>query len=59
MIRKFKDIQESLIEMREKGNPRGENTGFACLDEFYSVKEGSIRLFLHLHIMANLSLLLK
>jgi replicative DNA helicase len=41
MIRKFKDIQESLIEMREKGNPRGENTGFACLDEFYSVKEGS------------------
>ena len=41
MIRKFKDIQESLIEMREKGNPRGENTGFACLDEFYSIKEGS------------------
>jgi replicative DNA helicase len=27
--------------MREKGNPRGENTGFACLDEFYSVKQGS------------------
>jgi len=41
MIRKFKDIQDSLIEMREKGNPRGENTGFACLDEFYSIKEGS------------------
>jgi len=41
MIRKFKDIKESLEFMREKGNPRGENTGFSSLDKLYSIKQGS------------------
>lgn len=41
MIRKFSDIQDSLIEMREIGNPRGQDTGFKCLDELYSIKQGS------------------
>jgi len=41
MIKKFKDIQDSLQFMREHGNPKGENTGFAALDEFYSIKQGS------------------
>lgn len=27
--------------MREQGNPRGEDTGFKCLDELYSVKQGT------------------
>jgi hypothetical protein len=41
MIRKFKDIEKPLMDMRENGMPRGENTGFACLDELYSIKQGS------------------
>ena len=41
MIRKFANIEQSLIEMRETGHPRGENTGFKCLDELYSIKQGS------------------
>ena len=46
MIKKFKDIQDSLQFMREHGNPKGENTGFACLDEYYSIKQGSFTFIL-------------
>lgn len=27
--------------MRESGHPRGENTGFECLDKLYSIKQGT------------------
>lgn len=27
--------------MREQGNPRGDDTGFKCLDELYSIKQGT------------------
>lgn len=41
MIKKFQNIESSLNEMRMKGNPRGEDTGFKCLDEIFSLKQGS------------------
>lgn len=41
MIKKYKDIKESLEQMREIGNPKGENTGFQTLDRLYSLKQGS------------------
>ena len=41
MIKKYKDIQPAVDFLRDKGNPRGEDTGFKCLDELYSIKQGS------------------
>ena len=41
MIKKFNNIEKELIEMRENGNPRGQDTGFKTLDNIYSLKQGS------------------
>lgn len=41
MIKKSKDIKTSLETMRREGNPKGEETGFECLDRFYSLKQGT------------------
>lgn len=41
MIKKFKDISDSLELMRNTGNPKGDSTGFAELDKIYSIKQGS------------------
>lgn len=46
MIKKFKDIKDSLTEMRMKGNPRGQDTGFNSLDRIYSIKQGSFTFIL-------------
>ncbi len=46
MIKKFKDIEQSLTQMREIGNPKGEVTGFECLDRFFSIKLGSFTFIL-------------
>lgn len=41
MIKSIKSIQTSIEALRETGLQRGDLTGFACLDELYSVKQGS------------------
>ena len=41
MIKKFEHIEKSLNEMRNSGNPKGENTGFKSLDEIFTLKQGS------------------
>lgn len=46
MIKKFSHIENSLNEMRDKGRPRGEDTGFKTLDNLYSLKQGSFTFIL-------------
>lgn len=46
MIKKFKDVQKEIDFLRHKGFIRGENTGFKCLDEFYSLKQGTFTMIL-------------
>lgn len=41
MIKRLNDISEELEKLRTNGIVRGELTGFACLDELYTVKQGS------------------
>lgn len=41
MIKSIKDRLPQLEKLRENGIVRGEDTGFRCLDEFYSVKQGT------------------
>jgi len=41
MIKKFTHIQKELEKLRAEGLQRGNNTGFKCLDELYSIKPGS------------------
>lgn len=41
MIKSVYDIQQSINELREKGVQRGNNTGFKCIDELYSIKPGT------------------
>lgn len=41
MIKRLPDIRESLEKLKNTGIVRGELTGFKCLDEFYTVKQGS------------------
>jgi hypothetical protein len=41
LIVKYKNIEKSLNYMRENGTPRGEDTGFKCLDDLYSIKQGT------------------
>lgn len=46
MISKYKDIKEELDSLRKNGTPRGNNTGFSCFDECYSIKYGSFTIIL-------------
>lgn len=46
MIKKYKNIQLSIDDLRQIGIPRGENTGFKKLDELYSIKKGSFTFIL-------------
>lgn len=39
------DMLPNIEELREKGVVRGENTGFKCLDELYTVKQGTYTFF--------------
>jgi len=41
LIVKYSQVQKALDNMRDKGHPRGENTGFECLDKLYSIKQGT------------------
>jgi hypothetical protein len=41
MIKKFTNISAELEKLRNEGLQRGNNTGFKCLDELYSIKPGS------------------
>lgn len=41
MIKRLNDVREKLDVLRSSANQRGSNTGFKCLDEFYSIKKGS------------------
>lgn len=41
MIVKYTNIEKALTDMRDHGHPRGENTGFECLDRLYSIKQGT------------------
>lgn len=46
MIRSIEDLKNEVDELRQTGVQRGDDTGFKCLDELYSVKEGSYSIFL-------------
>lgn len=46
MIYSINDIKTSIDSLRDKGVQRGDNTGFSCLDELYSVKPGTYSIFL-------------
>jgi len=46
LIRKFKDIADSLELMRNTGNPLGDLTGFYGLDMLYTIKQGSFTFIL-------------
>lgn len=41
MIKKYKDIEVKLSQMREIGNPIGDTTGFRTLDAIFTVKQGT------------------
>ena len=41
MIKSIDSIRDGVVYLREKGVQRGEDTGFKCLDELYSIKQGS------------------
>ena len=41
MIKKYKDINKSLDDLRVNGNPSGDYTGFSNLDEYFTLKQGS------------------
>lgn len=45
MIKSILDLTPQIETLRDKGVVRGENTGFRCLDELYSVKQGSFTFF--------------
>lgn len=46
MIKKYEAIKSDLSAMRDKGNPRGQDTGFECLDRLFSLKQGSFTFIL-------------
>ena len=46
MIKTFSDIQVDLEGLRNNGIVRGNDTGFACLDKLYSIKQGSYTIIL-------------
>jgi len=46
MIKKFRDVEQKLDNIRKSGTPKGEPTGFTTLDNFYSLKEGSFTFIL-------------
>ncbi len=46
MIRNLEELRDEVNHLRESGVQRGRDTGFKCLDELYSVKEGSFSIFL-------------
>lgn len=41
MIKSISDISQTVETLRNKGVQRGQDTGFKCLDELYSVKRGT------------------
>ena len=41
MIKSINDLQQSINELREKGVQKGNDTGFKCIDELYSIKPGT------------------
>lgn len=41
MIKSIMDILPQVKRLREKGIIKGEETGFRCLDELYSIKQGT------------------
>lgn len=41
MIKSINNIKQSIENLREKGVQRGDNTGFKCIDELYSIKSGT------------------
>lgn len=41
MIKRYSQIQNDLDTLRDKGIPRGDNTGFKRLDQLYSIKQGT------------------
>jgi len=41
MIRRLNDVKAKLDVLRTQTNQRGVDTGFKCLDELYSIKNGS------------------
>lgn len=41
MIKRLESVREKLEVLRTSTVQRGENTGFKCLDEIYSIKDGS------------------
>lgn len=41
MIKRLKDVNEELETLRSTAKRKGELTGFNCLDEIYSIKDGS------------------
>lgn len=46
MFKTQKDITDGLFELRKQGNPKGENTGFRCLDDIYTIKQGAFTIIL-------------
>lgn len=46
MIKRLKDFEATLEKLRKSGIVRGELTGFNCLDQLYTVKQGSYTIIL-------------
>jgi len=45
MYKKIIDRYDAIKAFRDKGVVRGETTGFSCLDELYSVKQGTFTIY--------------
>ncbi|QIL41000.1 hypothetical protein G7074_18040 [Pedobacter sp. HDW13] len=45
MLKRISSIKDRVEELREKGVQKGDDTGFKCLDELYSVKQGTFTIF--------------
>lgn len=46
MIKRISDLRLSIEKLRETGIQRGDDTGFKCFDELYSVKKGTFTIIL-------------
>lgn len=46
IFKKFKDFEQDFTLVREYGISRGHDTGFSCLDEIYSIKQGAYTIIL-------------
>lgn len=46
MNKRESQIRAELEELRTNGNPKGQQTGFKCIDEIYTIKQGAFTIIL-------------